>query len=100
ISTFIANDYDLNKSLERGLAIAFEAKKRSEKAQGVGEQTDMYIVTKDSVNHLPDEAVTTLTTIYTKRLEQERKVVSEVEKMISDLDLTKYIEVPTSGLGE
>jgi len=92
ISTFIGSGYGLNTSLQRGLAITYEAKKRSEKAQGVGVQTDMYVVTKDNVTHLPEEAIRDLDETYTKRIEQETKVVSEVEKMISQLDIMKYVQ--------
>lgn len=95
LSTFILSGQGLKTPLQRGLAIAFEAKKRSEKATGVGEQTDMYVVTKDRVTHLPENAIAQLNDVYQKRLEQERKVVSEVESVISKLDILKYVECPT-----
>jgi len=97
ISTFIASGYGLKTTLQRGLAITYEAKKRSEKATGVGQQTDMYVVSKDNVTHLPDEAIRDLDAMYQKRLEQERKVVSEVESMIAHLDIMKYIQQPSQG---
>ncbi|MGD0319067.1 MAG: hypothetical protein ABSB56_05190 [Nitrososphaerales archaeon] len=92
MTTFIANNFHSGVLLKNGLAIAFEAKKRSEKAQGVGPETDMYIVTKEKVIHLPTQAVTDLDAMYQTRLAQERKVVSEVEKMITELDMMKYID--------
>lgn len=52
----------------------------------------MYIVTKEKVIHLPTQAVTDLDAMYQTRLAQERKVVSEVEKMITELDMMKYID--------
>jgi len=97
ISTYIASGYGLNTTLQRGLAITYEAKKRSEKAQGVGAQTDMYVVTKNSVAYLPEEAIKVLDATYQKRIEQEKKVVSEVEKMISELDIMRYVAQPTQG---
>ena len=97
ISTFIASGYGLKTTLQRGLAISYEAKKRSEKATGVGAQTDMYIVSKDNVVHLPDEAIRDLDAMYQKRLEQEKRIVSEVEDMIAHLDIMKYIQQPSQG---
>ncbi len=72
--------------------MSYEAKRRSEKAQGVGAQTDMTIVTKDKIIHLPDEAIAKLDSIYQKKVEQEKKIVSEVEQMIKGLDVKKIIE--------
>ena len=93
VSTFIVNNYEVKKtSLQRGLALAFEAKKRSERAVGVGEQTDLYIVTKDNTTHLPDDAIKELTEIYRKRIDEEKKVLSEVEDMIGKLDVAKYLK--------
>jgi len=95
ISTFIANGYGLKTTLQRGLAVTYEAKKRSEKAQGVGEQTDMYVVTKDNVIHLPDQAIKDLDAFYQKRLEEEERLVSEMESQILQLDIMKYVQQPT-----
>jgi len=94
ITTFIANNYEVkNTTLQRGLALTYEAKKRSEKAQGVGEQTDMYVVSKEKTWHLPDEAIMKLNDIYNKRVEQEKAVFSDMEKMISSLDVKeKYLK--------
>ena len=91
ISTFIAGGYGLKATLQRALAITYEAKKRSEKAQGVGVQTDMYVVSKDKVTHLPDNAIIELDSMYQKRLEEEKKIVSDVEDMISKLDIDKLL---------
>jgi 20S proteasome alpha/beta subunit len=94
IATFIANNYEVrNTPLQRGLALTYEAKKRSEKAQGVGEQTDMYVVSKEKTWHLPEEAIMKLNDIYNKRVEQEKTVFSDMEKMISSLDIKeKYLK--------
>jgi mevalonate pyrophosphate decarboxylase len=82
-----------NTALQRGLAHTYEAKKRSEKAQGVGEQTDMYVVSKEKTWHLPEEAIMELNDIYNKRVEQEKTVFSDMEKMISSLDIKeKYLK--------
>ena len=91
VSTFIASGYGLKATLQRGLAVAFEAKKRSEKAPGVGELTDMYVVTKEGATHLPEEAIVELNGMYEKRLQSEEKVVSEVEAMVAKMGLEKYV---------
>ena len=91
ISTFIANNYEVkNTTLRRALALAFEAKKRSEKAQGVGEQTNMIVISKDDAFRLSNEALKELDEIYQKRIEQEKKVFAGVEEMISKIDIDKY----------
>ena len=91
--TFIANDFKTKDTpLNRGLTLSYEAKRRSEKAQGVGAQTDMTIVMKDGIKRVPDDVITRLDSIYQKRVEQEKKAVSEAEQMIRDLDLKKIIE--------
>jgi len=95
ISTFIGSGYGSKTTLQKALAITFEAKKRSEKATGVGQQTDMYVLTKDTVIHLPEEAVKELDAMYQKRLEQEQKVVAEVESAISKVDIMKYVGQPS-----
>jgi 20S proteasome alpha/beta subunit len=93
ITTFIANDYKVkNTPLVRGLALTYEAKKRSEKASGVGQQTDMAIIFKDKIIHLPGELIQKLEDIYQKKIEQEKKVVSDVEQMILDLDIEKDLK--------
>jgi 20S proteasome alpha/beta subunit len=94
ISTFIANNYEVkNTTLQRGLALTYEAKKRSEKAQGVGEQTDMYVVSKEKTWHLPEEAIKKLDDVYCKRVEQEKKAFLDIEQMISALDMKeKYLK--------
>lgn len=93
MSAFIANNTHSGIPLKKGLAIAFEAKKRSEKAQGVGTETDMFVVTCDKVIHLPAEIVGQFDAMYQKRLEQEKKVVSEFES----IDLSKYIGSDQTG---
>ena len=97
LSTFIVSGYGPKATLQRGLAVAFEAKKRSEKAPGVGAQTDMYVVTEGNTTHLPQEAIKELNEIYEKRLEKEEKVFLEVEDMISRMNIQKRFGQPSGG---
>jgi len=91
ITTFIARGYGSKATLERGLATAFEAKKRSERAPGVGDQTDMYLISKDATRHLPEEAIEELNQIFQKRVESEERVFLEAEDIISKANLRKFL---------
>jgi 20S proteasome alpha/beta subunit len=94
IATFIGNNYEVkNTTLQRGLALTYEAKKRSEKAQGVGERTDMYVVSKEKTWHLPEEAIAELDGVYRERVKKEKEVFLNMEQMVSSLDIEeKYLK--------
>lgn len=87
ISTFIANDFESNIDLKHGLAITFEAKKRSEKATGVGPQTDICIVQKDKVTQLPQAMIVELEKTYQEKIKSEKKSRADVDALINALDL-------------
>ena len=87
ISTFVANDYRHDLDLDHVLALTYEAKRRSEKAQGVGEKSDIYIVTKDNCLKLSDEEIKKLDNIYNMKSEQEKKAVKEIEDKIKELKI-------------
>lgn len=86
VSTFITNEFDPTIDLSHGIAIAFEAKRRSEKATGVGESTDLLIVHKDGHKRLSEEEIGQLNKIYGTRLTEERKAVKKLDEMIKALD--------------
>lgn len=87
ISTFVANDYTSDLDLDHIVALTYEAKKRSEKAQGVGEQSDICIVCQNKTTKLPQELVTKLDRISNKRSEQEKKAVAEIEEEVKGLNI-------------
>jgi 20S proteasome alpha/beta subunit len=87
ISTFIANDFESHIDLKHGLAITFEAKKRSEKATGVGPQTDICIVQKDKVVALSESLIAELEKTYQEKIKSEKKARMDVENLINALDL-------------
>ena len=89
ISTFIANEFDPTIDLSHGVAIAFEAKRRSEKATGVGKSTDLLIIDKNGHRRLTDKEIEKLNEIYEKRLEIEKAAVTELDKMIKNLAFLK-----------
>lgn len=67
------NSLDLNHVV----ALTYEAKKRSEKAQGVGEATDIHIVCQEHVTTLPQDKIAKLDEIYRKRSDEEKRAVRE-----------------------
>jgi len=87
ISTFIANDYDPDLDLDHVVAMVYEAKKKSEKAQGVGEETDICIICNDGIVKLPDDKMKKLNEFYNTKTEQEKKSVSETEGLVKTLDI-------------
>lgn len=89
VSAFIANDYDPNLDLNHIAAMTYEAKKRSEKAQGVGEESDLYIICNNRVVKIADEVIQKLDKIYLKREEQEKKAVADIQSEIAKLDMEK-----------
>jgi 20S proteasome alpha/beta subunit len=91
ISTFIANDFESNIDLKHGLAITFEAKKRSEKATGVGPQTDICIVQKDKVTQLPQAMIVELEKTYQEKIKSEKKSRADVDALINALDLNSLL---------
>ena len=91
LSTFIANDYDPGKDLNHVAAMVYEAKRRSEKAQGVGEKTDICIISKNGITNLEPEQIEQLDEIYNKRIIQEQNSVQTIEDGIKKLDLSGKI---------
>jgi hypothetical protein len=87
ISTFVANEYTPTLDLNHVVALTYEAKRRSEKAQGVGEKSDIYIICQDKITKFMQSEIDKLDEIYDKRSEQEKKAVSEIEELIRKLDV-------------
>jgi 20S proteasome alpha/beta subunit len=91
ISTFIGSDFEPNIDLRHGLAITFEAKKRSEKATGVGPQTDICIVQKDKMVQLPEQMIAELEKTYQEKIKSEKKARADVDNLINALDLNSLL---------
>ncbi|VFJ12621.1 hypothetical protein [Candidatus Nitrosocosmicus franklandus] len=90
MSTFIANDYYPYLDLNHVVALSYEAKKRSEKAQGVGQQSDLFIIKDGKSTKLTDEQITNLNNIYDARADQEKKAVSNIEESIKNLKIDDF----------
>lgn len=91
ISAFIANDFEPSIDLKHGLAITYEAKKRSEKATGVGPQTDIYIIQNDKSVKLPDTFIANLEKAYQEKVNSEKKARVDVDGIINALDLDSLL---------
>ena len=87
LSTFVANDYTPDLDLDHVVALTYEAKKRSEKAQGVGQKTDLCIICQDGTIKLTQEQIAKLDEIYKKREQEEKKAVSEIQELITKLNM-------------
>ena len=87
ISTFIANDYDSKLDVNHVVAMTYEAKRRSEKSQGVGEETDLYVVCKNNVVKMAEDTVNQLNEIYNKKTDQEKESVVKLEELVQRLNI-------------
>jgi len=84
--------YESEIDLKHGLFIAFEAKKKSERATGVGEQTDIWLVAKDRTTKISQEIMDKLNTIYKSKIKEEHKVMSKMQTMIDEIDMSAVIQ--------
>lgn len=86
LSTFIANNFNENIPLKKALYITYEAKKRAEKAPGVGSKTDMWIIDKENIKKISDSVLNNLESLYQSKLELEQNEVVNIQKMIDELN--------------
>jgi hypothetical protein len=92
MTTFIANSYHSSMPLERALLIAYEAKKVSEKAPGVGSQiTNISIINDKGHYDMTDDQVRRLESIYRIKLENQdasanwAQLEGELKRLISNV---------------
>ena len=87
ISTFIANDYDPTLDVNHVVAMTYEAKRRSEKAQGVGDETDIYVISDKGTTRVSDDKISQLSEIYNNKDNQEKESVYKLEDAIKELNI-------------
>lgn len=87
ISTFVANDYKMDLDLNHVVALTYQAKKLSEKAQGVGEKSDIYVISKDGYKQLSKDDINKLDVIFEKQSKKDENIIKEIENEISSLKL-------------
>lgn len=85
MSVFAWYKYTSSIALKDATYIAFEAKKRSEVAGGVGKETDMYIISKKGIKKIPDIIIEKLEAIYNEREEEKRN--RGIDERISKLGI-------------
>jgi 20S proteasome alpha/beta subunit len=74
-TTFIANEYHEDFPLHSALLVAYEAKKISEKAPGVGaNMTNMCVIAKNGVKMLSDNDIRKIDQVYKSRIEEQKKL--------------------------
>ena len=82
-------DYSSGISLNQGIWLAYVAKRRSERAPGVGSRfTDILIITpKDGLEFLDLASLSRLDTIYQSYVQQLEKASQSVEQSINEMSL-------------
>jgi hypothetical protein len=89
ISTFIANDYTVDLDVNHVTALTYQAKRLSEKAQGVGEKSDIYVISKEGYRQLSSDMINKLDLIYNKQSKKDENTIKEIENEIESLNLHK-----------
>ncbi len=83
LQTFVTSDFDQPISVNRALLVTYEAKKRAEKATGVGSLTDIWIVKGKKIRKFTDDEIQKLEEVYQEKTKTEAKWL----KKIDDIDL-------------
>ncbi len=71
--------------MKPALAVTYEAKKRAEKATGVGPQTDLYVIGAEKVVHLSDKELGPLQEIFDKKLANEKRALDDIRPLVEKL---------------
>ncbi len=82
---FIFNNYLPIYSLEGCLYVVYESKRVSEKSPGVGEATDMAIITKNSTRTVDDKIMKVLCDLYTKKMNERKPILDEAEQALKEV---------------
>lgn len=83
-------NYRASLSLNEALWITYEAKRRSERAPGVGSKfTDVVIIDDSGIEHLGETTIKQLENVHESYRDSLGKVQSEIDKMVAALHTTK-----------
>jgi hypothetical protein len=80
LQTFVTSDFDKPLSPVRALLTTYEAKKRAEKATGVGTQTDLWLITKKECKQLNAKELEELHSHYKNKVAEESSWADRFEK--------------------
>ena len=86
ISLFTSHSYAPNFSIGKSIYLAYLAKKEAERAPGVGNQTDIAVLTENGMKHLDDKIIKGLSAIQEKYKKIGNEEYEEVEKIVHGLD--------------
>lgn len=89
ILTFISYNYAQDISLNEALYVIYEAKRISEKAPGVGEDTDIWVIDKNEIIKLSEENIESLNNIYNKKKELELNQHNQIKEIIDQISIKK-----------
>jgi len=87
ILSFISYNYCSEMDLKSSLYIIYEAKKISEKAPGVGKETDMYYIDNKSLTKISDDTIIYLEEIYKKNKEDKTQQFQNIKERIDNIPL-------------
>ena len=84
VSAFTAHNYAPNFPIEKSLYLVYLAKKEAQRAPGVGNDTDIAILTKEGIKSLNDEEKKSLDLIHKKFMKIEDEEYREVKRNMLD----------------
>jgi 20S proteasome alpha/beta subunit len=82
VSLITSYDYTVRFPLNQAVWIAYEAKRRAEKAPGVGRGTDMCIIDKDSLRFLSQETMAKLDSTFSKKQSQDATWLTQIPSFL------------------
>ncbi|MFX0172635.1 MAG: hypothetical protein ACFE9L_12005 [Candidatus Hodarchaeota archaeon] len=82
ISVFTAYNYAPKFSLSESLYLVYLAKKEAERAPGVGNDTDMVIVSKEGIKDISSDDISALENIYNTRVQIKPEEYEDVKERI------------------
>lgn len=85
IQTFIANGFKTSYNVDEAISIVYEAKRAAEAAPGVGQKTDICLITRDQILQLPGEIIKELAKIYDEVKKSPAEAIKEKSQKLHDL---------------
>lgn len=85
-AALIANEYTGLMPTSEAAYLVYEAKRRAERAPGVGPSTDMCILGKGSYIEIPAGVITRLEAIYDLRVQSDKSKNEEIKGLIKELE--------------
>jgi len=86
-STFIAYRYAPSYSLENGLYMTYEAKRKAEIAVGVGSSTDMADISEKGTHFISSDVLKKLKETYEEKIKAETLKKEEIDKILKGVNL-------------